>query len=413
MRIATSQLFSSTMQTMEDQQSQLLELQQQVSSGVALQTAGDNPVAAAQAVQLSSTSATLAQYATNQNLALSSLGQEDSTLGNVLSTLTSINTSLVHAGDASLSDANRAAIAQELEGERNQLLSLANARNGDGSYVFGGFQGSAQPFTTDSSGAVTYAGDNGVQLVQVSDNRQIQTNDPGSAVFLTAPAVGSSPVSAGSAGNTGTGIITAATVNDPSAASNDTPYGIVFSTATGSLTYSVMDNSTTPPTALASDQTYTAGQPIQLGTGMSLSISGTPADGDSFTVTQPNTQGNADIFAAIDNAIAALNQPVANNATGAAALQNSMPTAMTQLQNTIDNVTTVQAGVGGREQELQALQTVTTTNSTQVQSNLADLTGTDMVAALSQFVQLQNALSASQQSFSQVQGMSLFKYLNS
>ncbi|WP_445080365.1 flagellin N-terminal helical domain-containing protein, partial [Escherichia coli] len=65
---------------MNDQQAQLSQLYQQISSGVSLATPADNPLGAAQAVQLSMTSATLSQYASNQNTALSSLQAEDQSL---------------------------------------------------------------------------------------------------------------------------------------------------------------------------------------------------------------------------------------------------------------------------------------------------------------------------------------------
>jgi flagellar hook-associated protein 3 FlgL len=411
MRIATSQLYTSSVQTMEDQQSQLLLIEQQVSSGTSLTTPGDNPVAAAQAVKLSATSAALTQYTANQNSALSTLGLEDNTLSSVSTTLNAISSLLVSAGNGSLNDQDRQALAQQLQGDRNQLLSLANTTDGTGHYLFAGFQANTPPFINKSTGGVQYMGDEGQRLAQVSTNRQIQVSDTGTAVFMSVQAVGAAPVPAGSTSNTGTGTIGAVTVSDPGAASNSTPYGIVFSNASGSLTYDVVDNSTTPPTTLQTAQPYTAGQPISLGTGMSVTISGTPANGDSFSVTQAS-QAGTDIFATIDSAIAALQTPSSGNPTASATLQNQLATAMTKVSNTFSNVTTLQASVGGREQELKALQTVTTSNSLQVQSNLSDLTSTDMVSAISQFEQLQNALSASQKSFVQMQGLSLFQYIN-
>jgi flagellar hook-associated protein 3 FlgL len=89
-----------------------------------------------------------------------------------------------------------------------------------------------------------------------------------------------------------------------------------------------------------------------------------------------------------------------------------MNTGLTQLANTMSNVTAVQASVGGREQEVKALQTVTETNSLQTQSNLSDLTSTDMVTTISKYTMQQAALQASQQAFVQVQNMSLFQYIN-
>src|SRR5260370_39750983 len=126
MRISTSQFYNQNVQTMDNQQSQLNQLYQQLSSGVALQTPGDNPLGAAQAVQLTMTSATYTQYTANQNSAMSALHLEDTTLASVSSVMQSISTRIVEAGDASLSDANRGAIAKQLQGIRSQLPTLAN-----------------------------------------------------------------------------------------------------------------------------------------------------------------------------------------------------------------------------------------------------------------------------------------------
>src|ERR1700730_15304129 len=125
MRISTSQYFGMNVQTMDDQQSTLAQLYQQLSSGVSLATPSDNPVGASQAVQLSMHASVLSQYSTNQGAALSSLQAEDSTLSNASTVLTNINTLLVRAGDGSLSDSDRSAIPPKLQGLRNTLVGLA------------------------------------------------------------------------------------------------------------------------------------------------------------------------------------------------------------------------------------------------------------------------------------------------
>ncbi|MGN6083483.1 hypothetical protein [Trinickia sp.] len=57
------------------------------------------------------------------------------------------------------------------------------------------------------------------------------------------------------------------------------------------------------------------------------------------------------------------------------------------------------------------MQTTTQTNSVQTQSDLSNLTGVDMVTAISKFEQTQSALQAAQQTFVKMQGMSLFQYI--
>src|ERR1700761_8442207 len=113
MRISTSQYFGMNVQTMDDQQSTLAQLYQQISTGVSLSTPSDNPVGAAQAVQLSMQGSTLSQFADNQSTALSSLQSEDSSLSSISGVLSSINTQLVRAGDGSLNDSDRSSIATQ------------------------------------------------------------------------------------------------------------------------------------------------------------------------------------------------------------------------------------------------------------------------------------------------------------
>jgi flagellar hook-associated protein 3 FlgL len=410
MRISTSQFYSQNIQTMDDQQSQLATYYQQLSSGTALTTPADNPLGAAQAVQLTMVSATYTQYTTNQNSALTSLALEDKTLSSVADTMQSINSEVVRAGDGSLNDSDRASIAKAIQGYRDQLLTLANTSDGAGNYVFSGFQATTQPFTNATSGGVNYHGDDGIRQAQVADTRQVATNDSGSTVFLSVPSIGTSPVSAGNAANTGTGTIGRASITNPAIATNGDSYTIAFGGTPAAPTYTVTDNTVVPPTTTAA-AAFSANTPIALGAGMQVSIGGAPNPGDTFSVTPSTAPQNSSVFSTIDSIIAALQSPASNNPAATASLANSLTTGLSALQNSLTNVTVVQASVGGREQELQALQTTTQTNSLQTKSNLADLTGVDMVSAISNFEMTQNALQAAQQTFVKIQGMSLFQYI--
>lgn len=410
MRISTSQFYDQNIQTMDSQQSQLSTYYQQLSSGTALTTPADNPLAAAQAVQLTMVSATYTQYQTNQNAALSSLALEDKTLSSVTSTMDTITSQIVRAGDGTLNDSDRASIAQALSGFRNQLLNLANTSDGAGNYLFSGFQATTQPFTNATGGGVNYQGDNGIREAQVADTRQIATNDSGTNVFLTVPATGTAPVSAGASGNTGTGTIGTASITNPAIATNGDKYTITFGGTSAAPTYTVTDNTAVPPTTTAAAP-FNASTPIALGTGMQVTVSGAPNPGDTFSVTPATAPQNSSVFSSLDSIIAALKQPADNNPTAVATLKNALTAGLTQVQNSMTNVTVVQASVGGREQELHALQTTTQTNSVQTQSDLSNLTGVDMVTAISKFEQTQSALQAAQQTFVKMQGMSLFQYI--
>jgi flagellar hook-associated protein 3 FlgL len=89
MRISTQSTYESTIQNMDNQRSMLARVEQQASTGIRVATAGDDPLGAAQAVQLSAQDSALAQFASNQNTATSLLQTEGSTPGSVTSTLQS------------------------------------------------------------------------------------------------------------------------------------------------------------------------------------------------------------------------------------------------------------------------------------------------------------------------------------
>ncbi|WP_131753887.1 flagellar hook-associated protein FlgL [Burkholderia vietnamiensis] len=412
MRISSAQFFQLNVSQMNDQQAQLSQLYQQIASGVSLQTPADNPVGAAQAVQLSMTSATLSQYTANQSTALASLQAEDQTLQSVSTVLTGVQTLTVRAGDGSLADSDRAALATQLQGYRDQLMTLANTNDGAGTYLFAGVNNSSAPFTSSPNGTVSYVGDSGTRQVQIGDSSSVAQGDTGAAVFMSVQSLGSVPVPAADAANTGTGRITAVTVTSPSAATNGHHFAITFGGTPAAPTYTVTDSSAKPPTTTPA-QAYTAGASISLGGGMTVSVSGTPSAGDSFSVTPgPQATGGADIFSTLDSMIAALKTPVTGNPVAAAALSNAMMTGSIKVGNTMRNVTTIQASVGGREQEVKAMQAVTQTASLQTTSNLTDLTGTNMVTTISQYLQVQNALTGAQKAYVQLQNLSLFQYVN-
>ena len=396
---------------MSDQQATLSTMYQQIASQNKLQTAADDPLGAAQAVALSAKGTTLAQYSTNQDAALTALQQEGSTLTSVTSVMNSILSDVSRAGNGSLNDTDRASIAQEIKSYRNQLSALANTTDASGDHIFGGFRTGQPSFTDNPSGpGATYTGDNGTRSIQINDTRTVSIGDTGASVFQGVSGFGSNPVPSSSAANTGTGTIGAVSTLDPHNAGNSSTYTIAFSSATTyTVTATTADGKVGPPGA---PTPYTAGQPITLG-GQSVTISGAPAANDSFSVTPANTgkASDSDIFATLDNLAAALQQPSQVSSAAAATLTNALATAGTKLNNSLNNILTVQASVGGRMQEVKTAQSSISTATLQNSSSLADLTSVDLPSAISKYQLTQTALQGAQQAFASIQKMSLFQYL--
>ncbi|VVE16718.1 flagellar hook-associated protein FlgL [Pandoraea terrigena] len=411
MRISTSMIYDQGMRSMSQNTSDLLNVQAQLSSGKRVTTPSDDPIASAQAVAVSQDNAMNTQYASNRQAATTQLQLEDSTFGNVINALQHVMSQVVSAGDASLNDNDRSTIATDLQSSFQQLLSLANTTDANGQYLFSGFKGNSAAYMASATGA-SYAGDSGVRYVQVSPNRQIAINDVGSSVFEGVQSGTSGTLISGNAANQGTATYSPVSTTNVAAAGADHQYQISFA----------IDNTTTPPTTnyTVKDQTdttvpdvtgaYTAGQPISFG-GKSVTFSGAPATGDTYTV-QPAATGGTNMFDNLQALINTLKTPISStNGAGQANLDNALTTFSQKFSNTYDNVTTIRTTTGSRMNELSALNNIGDSNSLNYQSQLGDLLDVDWNSAATKFSQLQAALQASQQSFLQTQKLSLFSLL--
>src|SRR5207253_3276978 len=167
----------------------------------------DDPIAAAEALTVTQSKDATAQYSTNVDTAKTALGLNDSVLGQVTNVLQSIRVLAVNGGNAGLNNNDRASLATDVAGQLEQLIGLANTRDGNGNYLFSGYQIDTQPFVTTSSANVSYNGDQGQRLLQVSAARSLAINENGSAVFEQIKN-GNGTFTAGAAwANTGTGVI--------------------------------------------------------------------------------------------------------------------------------------------------------------------------------------------------------------
>lgn len=403
MRISTNSLFDSAAARLGDMQTALQTTQQQISSGRRMLTPADDPVAAARALDVTQSQAINAQYGSNRGAARDSLSSEEVTLQSVTSLLQDVKTAVVNAGNGGLDATQRRYIAADLTTRFNELLSLANTKDGVGNYMFAGFQTGSQPYAETATGA-SYAGDQGQRMLQVGPSRQMALNDSGDLVF-DAPKTGNGTFqTAAVAGNTGAGIISPGSVVDATALTGDN-YSITFNVAGGVTTYDVTD--TTTGSTLSTGNAYTSGQSITFD-GLQFDISGAPASGDAFTVTPSASQS---IFTTLKNLIAVLNTS-GTGSTANANLTNGLNTANSNVDNAIDNILQIRASIGSRLKELDALDSSGADRDEQYSQALQTLTDLDYTKAITDLTKQQTILTAAQQSFVKITGLSLFNFLN-
>lgn len=181
MRISSNLFFQTGLNSINAQQVDLVHLYKQVGSGQRMVTPSDDPLAAAQAINVSQTLAMSERYAANRQVAARNLGMQDNILNSVTLQLQDVKTRLVEAGNGSLSDIDRATLAEVLETAREGLLNLANSTDGNGQYLFSGALGKTAAFSDTGE----YQGSNHARLIQVDQTRQMDSANIGSDIFGT------------------------------------------------------------------------------------------------------------------------------------------------------------------------------------------------------------------------------------
>ncbi|WP_029048760.1 flagellar hook-associated protein FlgL [Cupriavidus sp. amp6] len=408
MRVASSTLYQQGLASMNLQQGSLLHIQQQLGTGRRVLTPSDDPVAATRALGVSQAQAVNGQYATSRSQANIALAAEENALQSVTTVTQNIQTLLVQAGNGTMSDADRGSLATALEGLYNQLVGLANSDDGNGQYLFGGTRSGTAPFT-QASGAGVYVGDTGQQLLQVDVARQMPAGDNGRDVFMNVTG-GAGYVIKGNSANTGSATFGAVSITDPGDPLHGKSLQVTFqANASGQMEYSITDMDAPAPAPVLSGPTaYNSPTRIELG-GVTFNVTGEPKSGDTLTM-EPAREAGTDMFGNLQTVIDTLRQP-ATTPSDTAHLSNVLATATRQFSNSLDNVLTVRASVGSRMQELDALNDVGTNRDLTYSQTLSGLQDLDYAAAITEYYQRQTALQGAQQSFMQIQGMNLFKYL--
>jgi flagellar hook-associated protein 3 FlgL len=400
-RVSTANLYLESLQGINADQSAVLNSIGQLSSGKQLNSPADNPVGAAQASMLQSDLTQLGQYSTNQGQATQMLNSASSTLTQFMNVVQTTRTTLVQAGNGSLSDADRSALAAQLQQGLNQLVGLANTSDTQGGFLFGGSVTSTPPFVQNGNN-VSYVGDNVVQGLQISQTRTEQIKYAGNSVFMSIPTGNGTFATAAAPGNTGTGTISAGTVTTPSSLTGDN-YSITI--LPGGTNYQVNDltkgTTVVPSTALGNPTTLSFD-------GMQMTLSGAPAAGDSFTVAPSGTQS---VFSVLASAITALQTP---SSTAAAAAQRTaaVTTALGNTDQALTSLEATQSAMGSQLSELNSYSTVNGDRTLQDKTEMSSIVDLNYANGASKLAQQQTQYQAALQSYSAISKLSLFNYLN-
>lgn len=402
MRISTNQIFDQSLAAMLNQQAALSQTQSQISTGKRILNPSDDPAGSVQALNLQRELSLTEQYGANATAATNKLQGEESALKSAADILQRVRELAVQGLNDSNTQEDRKAIAVEINQLNQQLLSLANTRDSNGDYLFSGFASNTQPYETIFG---AYQGDEGQRNLKVGAGVLVETNDPGSAVFEV-------PIA-----NT---IIT-----DNSLLPSDISVSVVGDSNVGStfdqLTFTFTEDLLTPGvfTLEISDADgnsatvdYEAGARLDLGElnadfpNMSVSLSGTPVDADSLTLERSLSATPQPIFQTISNFADAL----ANDQVGPDDSPNN-GLFLTNMSAALENVVDKRAQVGGRINAIEQQASVNEALSFSLEKSISEISDLDYAEAITRLTQQITGLEASQQTFTRVQGLSLFNFI--
>jgi flagellar hook-associated protein 3 FlgL len=386
------------------QESQISVLQQEISSGVAVQTPDQNPAAYETATIAQDQVGALTSEQTTQATIQTQLGAVSSAYSSVSSLYDNVQSVLEQALNGTTSTANLRSLASQITAASQQLVAIGNTTGANDSYLFGGTRNSVAPFQAGAGGAIIYFGDGGQSQAAISPDGTAATGANGDVFVSGLSGDGTASVAA-AAGNTGTGVLLSQGVENPTAAatfqSGNKAITLSFANGANGLTYKATEGGAT-----VASGTVTADLTLQLG-GVGYQLTGSPAAGDKFTLSPSRPQT---AFALLQSVADSLGNPGTTPAQLAQSRQ-SLNNDLAGLAQYQQSVLTAQAQTGVT---LQAVSTAATSDSTQetaAQNTVQNAVGANLPAAITSLDQTLTSVQAAMKAFSSAQSLSLFSYI--
>lgn len=203
-RMSSLQFHQSSLDVLLDAQVRLQRTQEELATGKRILSPSDDPVSTAQILTLRSELSRVETYQRNIDTAANELASTETTVAAVEDVLYRARELALMAGNPTLNDANRSAIATEIDGLRDQLINLANTTTASGEFLFAGFATDAAAFSDATNQAdddnwvdigtdlyvdnaylsqVTYEGDTNVRQVNIANGVTISTRVAGEELF--------------------------------------------------------------------------------------------------------------------------------------------------------------------------------------------------------------------------------------
>ncbi|MNU86982.1 flagellar hook-associated protein FlgL [Acidovorax sp. Leaf73] len=411
-RLGTANMYDNALRNLGTRQTNLSNLQENLTSGKRVVRASDDPVSAAQAERAINRLARIQTEQRALETQRNAIAQAESALGDAVDLVQNFRELVVNAGSAALTPNDRNTIANQLQGLREQLLEVANRKDTNGVPLLSALGSALAPFLGPLSTSPDYSFE-GLPGQTASSGVSIPNTLDGEAAFMFDPqrdgvyTAGVSAIPSSRSLNT-----TAVTPVDPSLVTGDN-YTITFSAVgpgatpgTTTATYTLTNTTTgaVSPAVVVPD--YPTDKPVTIAItsipGLSFDIKGNPATGDTITL-----QPSPSMFSTLDNAIRDIRSAPDSNAAAQAVGQalgnmdiglerlHNMRGYAGELLNRADRIT------GDQEKR-----------SIQLEGDRSRAEDLDMIQGISDFQNQQVGYEAALKSYAQVQKLSLFNFIS-
>ncbi|GLX84644.1 flagellar hook-associated protein FlgL [Thalassotalea loyana] len=403
MRVSTNQMFMQSSMYMARNESDLNEQVAYLSSGKKVLTAKDDAVSYGTLTGYKDELSNIEQFRRNIVQAENRNTLVEGSFSTAQDVLNQVKTTFIQANNGSMSDDDRAALAEQLQQNLQQVLDVANARDETGGYVFSGYQIDKRPFLLQPDNSVVYQGDDGVRELKISKSVEVPLNQPGDEAFLEV----ANPIGdfVGVYNNNQSGIsVNRAVIQDRGAYVDGANYTFNFTDTNGdgALELAVTDNSAVN---LITIDPYVPGQTVAFN-GMEVNIDGTPLPGDQLELAPQET---VSVFQAIKDAIDWVSRT--GTITGTEQHAVDYGHILSNINASLNHISTRQGEAGINLQLIQSQESFHADNELLMEQGRSVIEDLDFATAVTKFEQSKQALQAAQQTYAQLQGLSLFNYI--
>ena len=188
MRVTTSTIFDRITTQLGQQQARLAQTQERISTGRNYLKPSDAPDQVAALDRLESSVRKADQYLKNIAAVNDKLSLQELAITAVSDDLIRARELLMQGANSTLDKTTKEALAIELDSIYSNLISVGNAKDTDGSYLFSGFIQGVPPFSASTDPLVGeftdfFAGNDAIQRVAIDDGYTVDVGLPGSRLF--------------------------------------------------------------------------------------------------------------------------------------------------------------------------------------------------------------------------------------